>query len=208
MARHNFEQNTNDPQQWYWFQNGLSQDEVTQIINLASELPTQRATTIGSDGQQHEGNDPNGVRSSMIKWIPQNENWDWLYNRMMDWAKEANDALWHFDLISAPEAIQYTEYYATENGHYDWHQDIGSGDLPSRRKVSITVQLSDTDEYDGGELQITSGGDTSDDWGAQTCPRGRGVAVLFPSYMMHRVSPVTKGTRRSLVLWVGGAHYK
>lgn len=208
MARHNFEQNTNDPQQWYWFQNGLSQDEVTQIINLASELPTQRATTIGSDGQQHEGNDPNGVRSSMIKWIPQNENWDWLYKRMMEWAKEANDALWHFDLISAPEAIQYTEYYATENGHYDWHQDIGSGDLPSRRKVSITVQLSDTDEYDGGELQITSGGDTSDDWGAQTCPRGRGVAVLFPSYMMHRVSPVTKGTRRSLVLWVGGAHYK
>ena len=40
------------------------------------------------------------------------------------------------------------------------------------------------------------------------CPRGKGVAVLFPSYMMHRVSPVTKGTRKSLVLWVGGEHYR
>lgn len=209
MARHNFEQKTNDPQQWYWFQNGLSQEEVQKIINLASELPIERATTIGNDGKQVEASDPNGIRSSMVKWIPQNDQWDWLYQRMIDWAKEANDALWDFDLISAPENIQYTEYYATENGHYDWHQDIGPGELPSKRKVSITVQLSDGDEYDGGDLQITGGGDGAGDLVASsTCPRGRGVAVLFPSYMMHRVSPVSRGTRRSLVLWVGGAHYK
>ena len=208
MARHNFKQPENDPQQWYWFQQGLNNSEVRQIIEMASELPIERATTIGADGKVKEVNDPNGVRSSMVKWIPQTQQWDWLYQKMIQWAKEANKELWNFDLISAPENIQYTEYYAHENGHYDWHQDIGSGELPSKRKVSITVQLSDSDEYDGGELQITSGGDVSNDWGAQTCPRGQGVVVLFPSYMMHRVSPVKKGTRRSLVLWVGGSHYK
>jgi PKHD-type hydroxylase len=205
---YSFNQPTNDPQQWYWFKEGLTKEEVSKIIKLASELPVERATTIGSDGEAIEGNDPEGVRSSMVKWVPQNRDWDWLYKRLIGFAEEANNNLWQFDLHSAPEQIQYTEYYAHENGHYDWHQDIGPGELPSRRKVSITIQLSDSDEYEGGELQITSGGDTSNDWGATTCPRGRGVAVLFPSYMMHRVSPVTKGTRRSLVLWVGGSHYK
>lgn len=210
MAKYTFEQPTNDPQQWYWFKSALTQEEVTKIINMASELPIERATTIGSNGEEVEANDPNGVRSSMVKWIPQDGNWNWLYNKMLAWAKEANDTVWKFDLISAPENIQYTEYYAHENGHYDWHQDIGPGALPSRRKVSITVQLSDSDEYVGGDLQITSGGTDSETGGlsASTCPRGRGVAVLFPSYMMHRVSPVKEGTRRSLVLWVGGAHYK
>ena len=208
MAKHTFHQPENDPQQWYWYQNGLSQEEVQKIIKLASELPVERATTIGSDGEEHEGNDPDGIRSSMVKWIPQNSNWDWLYKKMTEWAVEANKELWNFDLHSAPEQIQYTEYYAHENGHYDWHQDIGPGELPSKRKISITVQLSDSEEYEGGELQITTGGDTSNNWGAQTCPRGRGVVVLFPSYMMHRVSPVKEGTRKSLVLWVGGSHYK
>lgn len=208
MAKHTFHQPENDPQQWYWYQNGLSQEEVQKIIKLASELPVERATTIGSDGEEHEGNDPEGIRSSMVKWIPQNSNWDWLYKKMTEWAVEANKELWNFDLHSAPENIQYTEYYAHENGHYDWHQDIGPGELPSKRKISITVQLSDSEEYEGGELQITTGGDTSNNWGAQTCPRGRGVVVLFPSYMMHRVSPVKEGTRKSLVLWVGGSHYK
>ena len=204
-----FEQGTNDPQQYYWFKNGLTREEVDRIIKIASELPVERATTIGSDGQQTEANDPNGVRSSMVKWLPQNSDWDWLYTKMMGFAQEANDALWNFDLHSAPESIQYTEYYAHENGHYDWHQDIGPGLLPSRRKVSITIQLSDSEEYEGGDLELTSGGEGQNGFAVSNiCPRGAGVAVLFPSYMMHRVAPVTKGTRRSLVLWVGGSHYR
>jgi len=124
-------------------------------------------------------------------------------------AIEANTELWNFDLHSAPESIQYTEYYAHENGHYDWHQDIGPGELPSRRKISITIQLSDSDDYEGGELQMCYGGDGKGNLvDSVTCPRGSGVSVLFPSYMLHRVSEVKKGTRKSLVLWVGGSHYK
>lgn len=204
-----FEQKENDPQQWYWFNEGLTKEEVNKIIMLASELPIERATTLGDDGENVEQNDPNGTRSSMVKWIPRSDEWLWLYQKMMDFAKEANDETWNFDLISADECIQYTEYYANENGHYDWHQDVGPGELASKRKVSITLQLSDDDEYDGGDLEITAGGDGRGV--LQTghiCPRGKGIAVVFPSYLMHRVSEVTKGTRRSLVLWVGGSHYR
>lgn len=204
-----FEQKENDPQQWYWFQEGLSKEEVDQVIKLASELPIERATTLGDDGELMEQNDPNGARSSMVKWIPQSEDWNWLYVRMMELAKEANDETWNFDLISADENIQYTEYYANENGHYDWHQDVGPGDLASKRKVSITLQLSEDEEYVGGDLEITGGGSGNGVFEtSHVCPRGKGITVIFPSYMMHRVTPVTKGTRRSLVLWVGGSHYR
>ena len=72
----------------------------------------------------------------------------------------------------------------------------------SHRKVSVIVQLSDTSEYKGGELQINTGGQI------KTIPKVKGSVVIFPSYLLHRVTPVTTGLRKSLVLWAGGGHYK
>jgi PKHD-type hydroxylase len=196
-----FEKEVYDPQQYYWFKHALTKEEVKKVEEGVFKLPSEEGTTIG------EGDDE--LRSSMIKWIPQNNEWSWLYQKMMDLAVEAN-SIWDFDLKSAFEQIQYTEYYASEKGHYNWHQDIGSGVLASRRKISITIQMSESDEYEGGELLISLGGGLKDGSFKNNlvCPRGGGVGVLFPSYMMHKVSPITKGTRKSLVLWVGGEHYR
>ena len=72
----------------------------------------------------------------------------------------------------------------------------------SRRKISITVQLSDPSEYEGGDLQIKINAGQSD------TPKGLGNVVIFPSYLLHRVTPVTKGLRRSLVLWITGPAFK
>ena len=116
-------------------------------------------------------------------------------------ATEANNCLWNFDLVTATEDLQFTEYYATNKGHYDWHLDTGPDNL-SIRKVSITVQWSDPSEYEGGELELLRGRDP------EIAPKGKGVVVMFPSYIMHRVTPVTKGTRKSFVLWLGGGHYR
>ena len=201
---YNFEKDINDPQQYYWFKDALTKEEVEKVIKLASKLP-QQAASIG-DKNTDKIQD---TRSSIVKWIPKSSEWDWLYERMIYLAKEANTVLWRFDLHSADESIQYTEYHASEKGHYNWHQDILKGSQGSRRKVSITIQLSDGEDYKGGDLQISLGGDAS---GQLTntieCPRGLGVGVLFPSYMMHRVTRVTEGTRKSLVIWVGGDHYR
>jgi PKHD-type hydroxylase len=79
--------------------------------------------------------------------------------------------------------------------------DIGPGSI-SHRKVSITIQLSDPSEYEGGDLELWYGGSIIQ------IPKNKGLTVLFPSFSMHRVTPITKGTRKSLVLWVGGEHYK
>jgi|TARA_R110000803_G_scaffold68457_1_gene130375 PKHD-type hydroxylase len=193
----NFDQQEVDLQQYYFFRDGFDKDELAKIESNVAKLPFNNATTAGGHDKK--------LRSSSVKWIPQNDDWYWLYETLADYATQANFALWNFDLHQIPEQIQYTEYYASEQGHYDWHADIGPG-LLSKRKVSITVQLSDPDEYEGGDLEIFKGGSMSGPF--DKAERKAGCVFLFPSFMMHRVTPVTKGTRKSFVLWLGGNHYK
>jgi len=181
---------------YYYFAKGFSNEELTKIYSDVAPIPFQQAGV----GENNAEND--GIRSSSIKWIPKVNEWGWLYDKLQNMVTEANNSLWNFDLYTILDDIQYTEYYATKKGHYGWHQDIGSGWL-SKRKVSITVQLSGPDEYEGGDLEYWRGGD-----GCETAPKDKGLVFIFPSYMMHRVTPVTKGIRRSFVLWVGGEHYR
>jgi PKHD-type hydroxylase len=191
-----FSKELNDPQNYYYYTNGFNSEELDKVYKDVATLDFEQATTIDSKSNGKE------IRSSSVKWIPNTSQWSWLYFKLMDLAVQANNALWHFDLYSVQDSIQYTEYYATENGHYTWHQDFGPG-TPSLRKISITVQLSGPDEYEGGDLEYWQGGNN-----IIQAPKDKGVVFIFPSYMMHRVTPVTKGIRRSFVLWVGGEHYK
>ena len=188
-----------DIQNYYFYLQGFSPEELDKVYKDVALLPFRKAATGMIDTPADKE-----IRSSSVKWIPKTEKWAWLYGKLYSMAMEANNALWHFDLITATDCIQYTEYYDVEGGHYGWHQDIGPGPM-SKRKVSITVQLSDSDEYEGGDLEIFKGGDPEK---SDKAPRGKGVVFIFPSFMMHRVTPITKGTRRSFVLWVGGTHYK
>ena len=153
-------------QNYYWYKHGFSKEELEKVYKGVAQLPFNNATVFGNENPEIIKK----IRSSSVKWIPRNDEWMWLYQKLMDMATTANDEVWKFNLISAPELIQYTEYYDSAEGHYDWHQDIGENLV--------------------------------------TAERGAGVVFIFPSYMMHRVTKVTKGTRRSFVLWVGGDHYR
>lgn len=183
---------------YYWFEKGFSPEELTEIERLVANLDFSRAQTQAEDNGLTETE----YRKSNIKWIPMTETYKWIYDKLGDMAYEANQNLYHFDLHSMPEQIQYTEYYDHEKGHYDWHMDTGYGNL-SQRKISVTVQLSDAHEYEGGDLQLWPGGTYP-----LVGPRGKGNVIIFPSFMMHRVTPVTRGTRKSFVLWLGGGHYR
>jgi PKHD-type hydroxylase len=177
---------------YYYYPTGLSNEDIDKVYKGVGDVKSQQATTANND---------KSFRSSYVKWLPKNDEWEWLYRKVMYFALDANKNVWNFNLHSVIDQIQYTEYYASEGGHYGWHQDIGPNEL-SLRKVSITVQLTGPDEYEGGDLEYWQGGEPSQ------APKGKGLAFVFPSYMMHRVTKVTKGIRRSLVLWVGGEHYK
>jgi PKHD-type hydroxylase len=184
---------------YYFFKPGFSNEELDKIYNDVASLPFTEAKT----GVDNEGDDKK-IRSSLIKWIHPSEQWEWLYDKLMIMIMEANENLWNFNTVGLLDAIQYTEYHASENGHYGWHQDVGGGAL-STRKISVTVQLSDPSEYEGGCLEYFTGGDPEN---ALKVEKNKGLVFIFPSFMMHRVTPVTKGVRRSFVLWIGGEHYK
>lgn len=192
---YNFDRKANDSQNYYFYREGFDAQELQKISKGVEELPWHIASTAGGDSDN---------RKSNIKWIPQNDNWWWLYEKLSNYAVAANEELWDFDLYQIPEQIQYTEYHAPA-GHYDWHQDIGP-DMLSKRKISITVQLSAPDEYEGGTLQMFRGGNIEGPY--IEAEKNAGCVFIFPSYMMHRVTPVTKGTRKSFVLWLGGGHYR
>jgi PKHD-type hydroxylase len=179
---------------YYWFKTGFSVDELKTIEQMTAELPFQKAAT-GQDNTSRVSD----YRKSEIKWCPQDESWSWVYEKLHDMIVEANNAMWRFDLTAMRESIQYTEYYEG-GGHYDWHMDCGTG-IQSQRKVSVTIQLSAPDEYEGGDLEFNLGNH-------MVAPRVQGAAVIFPSFYLHRVTPVTKGTRKSFVLWVGGEPYR
>ena len=185
---------------YYWFDEGFTSEELTRLEQQVQTIPSRTALTEAGGQDQGEGLD---ARNSMIKWVPLNEEFKWIYDKIGNLAQIANEEMFHFNIYNMPEQIQYTEYYGTNKGHYDWHMDIGTYEYMKFRKISVTVQLSDPDEYEGGDLQIWTGGQYP-----MTAPRGKGNVVIFPSFMMHRVTPVTSGTRKSFVLWLGGEHYK
>jgi PKHD-type hydroxylase len=190
-----FPQKEIDLLNWYWFERGFSIDEINRAHELATEFKYEEAVTFGTDSPTAE------IRKSRIKWIDNSKpEAHWLYSKMLDFARTANSNLWNFDLISSPESIQYTEYHEG-GGHYGYHVDLGPG-TASHRKVSISVQLSDPSEYDGGDFEILRG------MNPERLPNTHGAVLIFPSYMLHRVTPVTRGIRRSLVLWVGGSPFR
>ena len=179
---------------YYWYKEGLDLMDVQKVEDLADTHPYTKGTIIGNDEIVES------VRKSKIKWLYPNDDSQWLYDKIINMVVEANKTMWNFNLYSVIESIQYT-VYSEGGGHYDWHMDIGPGSI-SHRKVSVTIQLSDPSEYEGGDLELWYGG------GVIQIPKNKGLTVIFPSFSMHRVTPITKGTRKSLVLWLGGEHYK
>ena len=195
-----------DMAEYYYFQNAFTDEEIKKIQEEAMKVVPE----VGKTGKF--GNDDDTFRKSEIRWLRGNapytdgdkvytgDDFIWLYQRLWNMIEEANRNLWNFNLSHGRDAIQHT-IYKEGGGHYDWHIDVGAK-MQRQRKVSLTVQLTDGNDYEGGELQL---------WRGQSplnAPRGKGTVVIFPSYMMHRVTEVTKGTRESLVLWVGGDHYR
>jgi PKHD-type hydroxylase len=120
-----------------------------------------------------------------------NRMWSVFHDKM----KEHNDNIWKFHLDILNEQAQYARYEV--GGHFGWHMDLGKEGM-SVRKLSAVIMLSDPSEYDGGMLQMFNQIDV---------PLGKGDAIFFPSFMLHRVTPVTRGVRRSTVLWAGGKFY-
>jgi len=179
---------------YYYYKNGLSFDLIERIRALVPREEMYDGNVSGEIDKTY--------RSSRIYWIRKSEKTLWLYEKLMWFVKDANEKMWKFNLTNLFEDIQFTEYDADFEGHYDWHMDMGGGEKTSTRKLSMTIQLSDPEDYDGGELQFLINRNVSEP------ERDQGTVVLFPSFLLHRVKRVSRGRRQSLVLWIHGPPFQ
>jgi PKHD-type hydroxylase len=124
----------------------------------------------------------------------------WACDRLRKAVSLLNSSVWGFDLESADLSASILEYPA--GGHYSWHVDLGAGEY-ARRKLSLTLQLSSPSEYLGGDLELYGAGSHP-----TVASRDLGALTLFPSYILHRVTPVTNGKRVALVAWAGGPPFR
>ena len=127
-----------------------------------------------------------------------NEDTRWIYNKLMLAVAMSNHEHFKYNISGIVHELQLLHYRSDDgNGHYDWHTDIGHGHSACR-KISISVMLSPENKYKGGDLEV------SDHGVLRLGIREQGSINLFPSYMPHRVTPVTEGERWALVIWING----
>ena len=172
--------------------------QCQMIINAGKAEPKQNAQ-VGSNINKEDGILDTKTRTSHISWIPFKKMPE-MYKDREKIMKATNGNHFGFDGMTLTEYAQYTEY--PEGGFYDWHvdNDVTMQHEPPVRKISMTCLLSPENEFEGGDLELMSEG--------KVAKIKQGHAVFFASFIRHRVKPVIRGNRKSLVMWFGGPPFK
>mgnify|MGYP001817103082 FL=1 len=186
------------------FPDVFTERQCNSILARAGGLDTDDAR-IG-DGLAETAPD-DAIRRSRTAWISADESSNWIYDKLATVAGRANRT-YDFDLIGFTEPLQYT-VYDRAGAFYTWHQDGLDGEL-AIRKLSLVVQLSDPEGYEGSDLEFFGDDDAAEDDAAdwRTKLRRRGSVIAFPAFEYHRVTPLASGERHSLVCWVGGPRFR
>jgi len=150
-----------------------------------------------SSGTVKSGN----ARSSKNYFIEPSNETDWIYMRLASLVEYFNTEKFKFNLENRFQNIQFTKY--EKGDYYKWHVDVGPSPDTCIRKISLTVQLTDDKSYSGGDLLF---GNSDEEF--LTASREKGTVTLFPSIVRHQVTPITNGTRYSLVAWATGAPFQ
>ena len=174
-------------QNWqYWHKSA----NVDAILNIASRETVTDATTFGGMNNEH--------RRSKIAWLTGDSE---IMSLVWPYVESASKVM---DIVCNGLAeFQYTEYHGTQNAKYDWHHDVDWNNSNGRdRKLSLTIQLSDPSDYEGGHFEFMEVEQPLSE------SRDKGTVLIFPSYLQHRVAPVTSGVRKSLVAWFEGPKWQ
>jgi PKHD-type hydroxylase len=167
----------------------FSKDECKEIVKVAKNKGLIKGTTFGKSN----------IRKSKISWLYAADELDWVFRKLTDAVLDLNERFFKFDIFGFHEGLQFTNYKAPSN-KYGRHVDR-SLNTPTR-KLSLSVQLTDPKKYVGGDLLLYSSEKPT------LVTREQGSLVLFPSYVLHEVTTVTKGERNSLVAWITGKPFK
>ena len=175
----------------------FSPQQCQMVIDKGMSLKKETAQ-VGMGKPEGSGYDPK-KRITTISWIPFKEMPE-MYRDIEKTMLQANNNHFGFEGMQLTEPGQFTHYLT--GGFYDWHMDNDVQGLRQQpvRKISMTLLLSDPSTFEGGELEFMSKG--------KTAKLKQGQAIFFASWLQHRVKPVTRGERKSLVMWFGGPPFK
>ena len=176
-------------------ENALDPAACDLLVTLAGAAEMADAGLVGKTTSH-------ALRRADLVWLDDLPQAAPVMDRLIRLVAAANRDGFDVDLTEFAESAQIARYRAEREGHFGWHTDIGRGLLAVKRKLTIVVQLSDPADYDGGALELRP------DANVAIAPRTRGTAAIFPSFVLHRVAPVTRGTRWSLTLWAHGPAYR
>ncbi len=173
--------------------------EQCKMIIAAGRAEPRNDAQVGNKQGIRGGVLDTETRTSHISWIPFSKM-DGMYKDLNKIMKTTNGNHFGFDGMTINEMAQYTEY--PEGGFYEWHvdNDVDMRHEPPVRKISMTLLLSPESEFEGGDLELMSEG--------KVAKLKQGHAIFFASFIRHRVKPVTRGRRQSLVMWFGGTPFK
>jgi PKHD-type hydroxylase len=175
----------------------FSAADLTAIEQHGDALAQQKAELSSSAATD-------AIRVTRVAWFRRDARTESIYQRMEEAVLALNGRFFHYDLTGLVD-FQYAIYDVSEGGHFDWHKDYGrarGAESQEPRKLTLSLQLSDGADYDGCELQTRSGNEID------TAPKTRGTLVAFPAYVLHRVTPITRGRRKSLVIWAAGPEFR
>jgi len=176
----------------------FSPQQCQMIVNEGHQQKPEKALVGGSKGGKHDTK----KRVTTISWIPF-AKMPQMYKQIENQLSIVNLNHFMFDGVTLTEPAQFTEY--PKGGFYDWHMDLNAfgqeGENPIR-KISMTLLLSDPKDFTGGDLMFSEMGDN------KPLPLKQGQAIFFASFLRHKVAPVKKGIRRSMVMWFGGPPLK
>ena len=169
--------------------------ECDAIIASISQAPADPALLVGR-------NRDHNMRRADLVWTDKVEGLGWVMDRLIDLVRVANRDHFGFDLTAFEESPQVAIYRATTGGHFAWHSDIGGGPISAKRKLTLVLQLSPPGDYGGGALEVMPGAQVLE------AAREQGCATVFPSFMLHQVTPVRSGVRHSLTVWAHGPGFR
>jgi len=178
---------------------GLFNDaELDAVARMGDALALEKAE-LSAAGQGYDD-----IRRTLVAWLARSPETDLLYRRLEDAVLTLNARFFRFDL-SGLATFQYALYGGPDGGYFDWHKDYGRDPSdPARepRKLTLSLQLSDTSDYEGCDLQVRAGNQID------TAPRARGALVAFPANVLHQVTPIRSGVRKALVVWAVGPEFR
>jgi len=170
----------------------FSREECAEILRISQQIPMRAAVTgdgVGTRTTEHR-------KSNLVEVYP-DPSINWIFEKLETALQQLNNQQYKFDIQGFFEGAQIYEY--PEGGFLNWHMDIAKGYM-SNRKLSMSVQLTDGADYEGGNLEFMDFKETG--------PRGIGDLIVFPAFLQHRVTKLTRGKRYAWVSWVHGPAYR